>query len=88
MIKVAFPTDTPRKVGKVKFIVMRKETCIPKKLDKRIGPTPSAYHDFIDSILEKRPPLATGDHGLKAMKIIEGIYRSAQTKKEIRYRPE
>lgn len=59
-----------------------------KKLDKRIGPTPSAYHDFIDSILEKRPPLATGDHGLKAMKIIEGIYRSAQTKKEIRYRPE
>lgn len=56
-----------------------------KKLDRRTGHTPSAYHDFIDSIIEKRPPLATGDHGLVAMKIIEGIYRSARSGKEVRY---
>ena len=31
-----------------------------KKLDRRTGPAPSAYSDFVDSILEDRPPLATG----------------------------
>ena len=56
-----------------------------RKLDRRTGPTPSAYSDFVDSILENRPPLATGDHGLKAMKIIEGIYRSSRSGEEIRY---
>ena len=56
-----------------------------RKLDRRTGPTPSAYSDFVDSILENRPPQATGDHGLKAMKIIEGIYRSARTGREVRY---
>ena len=57
-----------------------------KRLDRRLDPTPSAYHDFIDSIVEKRPPLATGEHGLKAMKILEGIYKSAATGREVRYR--
>ena len=57
-----------------------------KRLDARTVSTPSSFHDFVDSIIEKRPPLATGDHGLKVMKIIEGIYRSAASGKEVRYR--
>ena len=57
-----------------------------KRFDGRSGPTLSSFDDFVDSIIEKRPPLATGDHGLKVMKIVEGIYRSARTGKEVRYR--
>jgi predicted dehydrogenase len=56
-----------------------------KTLEKRKAYTPTAYHEFVDSILEKRPPLATGEEGLKVMKILEGIYKSAQTGKEVRY---
>jgi len=58
-----------------------------KKLDRRTGPTPSSYGEFVDSILEEREPLATGEQGLKVMKILEGIYRSAATGREVRYRP-
>ena len=58
-----------------------------KKLDRRTGPTPSSYCEFVNSILEEREPLATGDQGLKVMKILEGIYRSAATGREVRYRP-
>ena len=56
-----------------------------KKLDWRTEATPASYHEFVDSILEKRPPLATGEQGLKVMKILEGIYRSAETGREVRY---
>ena len=57
-----------------------------KELDWRTASTPSSYHEFVDSILEKRPPLATGEEGLKVMKILEGIYRSAASGREVRYR--
>ena len=57
-----------------------------KKLDWSMVRVPSAYSEFVSSILEKRPPLATGEQGLKVMKILEGIYRSAETGREVRYR--
>ena len=57
-----------------------------KRLDYRTEPTPSAYHEFVDSIIERRKPLATGEQGLKVTKILEGIYRSAETGREVRYR--
>ena len=57
-----------------------------KRLDYRTDSTPSSYHEFVNSILERRKPLATGDQGLKVMKILEGIYRSAETGREVRYR--
>ena len=57
-----------------------------KKLDWSTRRAPSAYSEFISSILEKRAPLATGEQGVKVMKILEGIYRSAETGKEIRYK--
>ena len=57
-----------------------------KKLDWRTGTTPSSYHEFVDSIIDKRPPMATGEQGLKVMKILQGIYKSAATGREVRYR--
>jgi hypothetical protein len=48
--------------------------------------SPSAYSEFISSILENRPPMATGEEGLKVMKILDGIYQSAETGKEVRYK--
>lgn len=57
-----------------------------KRLDARTASTPSSFHDFIDSIIERRRPIATGDHGLKVMQVIAGIYRSAESGKEVRYR--
>ena len=56
-----------------------------KQLDWRSGATPSSYHEFVDSILQARPPLATGEQGVKVMKILEGIYKSAQSGREVRY---
>jgi predicted dehydrogenase len=57
-----------------------------KKLDRRTQRAPSSYGEFVDSILEKRQPIATGEHGLKVMKILDGIYKSAATGREVRYR--
>ena len=56
-----------------------------KTLESRTVPTPSAYHEFVNSILEKRQPSATGEQGLKVMKILEGIYKSAEKGREVRY---
>jgi predicted dehydrogenase len=56
-----------------------------KKLDEALVPSPSAYSEFISSIVEKRPPSASGEHGLRVMKILDGIYKSAQTGREVRY---
>jgi predicted dehydrogenase len=57
-----------------------------KVLDRRMVQAPQSYHEFVNSILEKREPLATGEQGLKVMKILEGIYRSAATGREVRYK--
>jgi predicted dehydrogenase len=39
--------------------------------------------DFVASILQDREPLATPQQGLLVTKIIEGIYRSAETRREV-----
>lgn len=57
-----------------------------KVLDRRLVQAPQSYHEFVNSILEKREPMATGEQGLKVMKILEGIYRSAATGREVRYK--
>ena len=56
-----------------------------KRLDWSQIKAPSSYHEFVNSIIEKRSPMATGDHGVKVMRILDGIYRSAETGKEITY---
>jgi predicted dehydrogenase len=57
-----------------------------KALDQGLPPSPSAYQEFISSIVECREPSAGADHGVKVMKILEGIYRSARTGRDVRYR--
>lgn len=57
-----------------------------KTLDSATVRAPSAYQEFVNSILENRAPLATGEEGLKVMQILEGIYKSAETGREVRYR--
>jgi predicted dehydrogenase len=39
--------------------------------------------DFVDSVIEGRQPGATITHGLDILRVLDGIYRSAQTGKEI-----
>lgn len=56
-----------------------------KMIDGSTLSVPSAQEEFINSILEKREPLATGEEGLKVMKILDGIYESAKTGREVRY---
>jgi predicted dehydrogenase len=56
-----------------------------KKLDRTTVNVPSSYHEFINSILEKRAPVSTAAEGIKVMKILEGIYKSAETGREVRY---
>jgi predicted dehydrogenase len=57
-----------------------------KTLDRAVTPAPSAYREFIDSIVAERDPIATGEHGVKVMRILDGIYKSAETGKEVRYK--
>ena len=62
------------------------ESYFTKTLYRRREGASQSYHEFVDSIIEKREPLATGEHGLKVMKILEGIYKSATTGREVRYK--
>ncbi|MBI4978100.1 MAG: Gfo/Idh/MocA family oxidoreductase [Spirochaetes bacterium] len=54
-----------------------------KKLDFTTAQVPAPAYEFVDSIKNKRPPLATGDEGIKVMKILDGIYTSAATGKQV-----
>jgi predicted dehydrogenase len=56
-----------------------------KTLDWSQVKSPTAYAEFVDSILEGRPPLGSGEDGLKVQRILDGIYESARTGKEVRY---
>ncbi len=56
-----------------------------KTLDFSTVTCGTAYHEFINSIVEKRPPLGNGEDGLKVQKILDGIYDSARTGREVRY---
>lgn len=55
-----------------------------KRLDDATEEPPTPYAEFVDSILEQRAPMATSDEGIKVQKIIDGMYESARTGKEVR----
>ncbi|NLB56519.1 MAG: Gfo/Idh/MocA family oxidoreductase [Lentisphaerae bacterium] len=57
-----------------------------KKLDKAVVSAPTSQREFIDNIVEKREPMATAGQGVKVMKILDGIYKSALTGREVRFR--
>ena len=54
-----------------------------KKLASERSKVSSSYHEFINSIIEKRKPMATAEQGVKVMKILDALYLSAKTGKEV-----
>ncbi len=58
-----------------------------KRLDKALKPAPASMDEFIASILEDRPPLATADDGVRVQQIINALYESAATGREVRIEP-
>jgi predicted dehydrogenase len=56
------------------------------RLQQTLDPTPKAYEEFVDACLDDREPLATGQHGLDVQCILDAIYRSAETGREVRIR--
>ena len=38
---------------------------------------------FVECLINSREPMATGEHGLEIMKILDAIYESSRTKKEV-----
>ena len=56
-----------------------------KRLEGSQADVPTSYREFVDSILEGRDPQASGEDGVKVMKVLEGIYRSAQSGREVCY---
>jgi predicted dehydrogenase len=57
-----------------------------KVLDQAVTQPPNGYHDFIDSVLQNREPLANADHGVRVQMILDGLYRSAAEGREIRFK--
>lgn len=55
-----------------------------QKLQQPTEPGGSAYCEFVDAVLDNRPPLATGRHGLDVQLILDAIYKSAAAGREIR----
>jgi predicted dehydrogenase len=56
-----------------------------KKLDRSTKPVPPSCHDFINSIVEKRAPVATADQGITVMRLLDAVYESARIGREIRF---
>ena len=54
-----------------------------KHLDNAVTPAPSSMHEFLNSLLEGRPPIATAEHGVKVQKILNALYASAEQGREI-----
>jgi predicted dehydrogenase len=57
------------------------------RLQQPLEPSASSYHEFVDAVLEGREPVATGRHGLDVQLILDAIYRSAQTGREVKIKP-
>jgi len=55
-----------------------------KKLDRSTIRVPPSQHEFVNSILEKRRPIATAEQGIKVMRILDAVYESARTGHEVR----
>lgn len=45
----------------------------------------TSYKEFIDSIFEEREPAASASQGVKVQKVLEGLYKSAETGREVRF---
>ncbi len=55
---------------------------VTTKLDS-FADVPNPAQDLVNAVLENRKPAASGDHGLLLMKILDAIYKSSETGKEV-----
>ena len=60
------------------------DTLWNSQLQQTLAPCPSAYQEFVDACLDRREPLATGEHGLAVQLILDAIYKSAASGREVR----
>lgn len=56
---------------------------VTRRLDRSLAPATSSYAEFIDSIREGRPPAADGAQGVAVMRILDAVYQSAATGREV-----
>lgn len=56
------------------------------RLQQGLGPCPTAYQEFVNAILDGREPIAPGEHGLAVQQVLDAIYKSAATGREVRIR--
>jgi predicted dehydrogenase len=63
---------------------IEKEGCLfDMKLHPPVPKSQSSYYHFIDSIVNDAPNIATAEEGLTIMKILDAIYKSAETGKPV-----
>jgi len=68
-------------------VITEKFGCIEVAQSKGYRPKyQSAQQHFVDCILDGKEPLATAEHGVRVMEILDALYESAQKGKEIRIR--
>jgi predicted dehydrogenase len=53
-------------------------------IDKVVDRTPSSFQEFVDASLDGREPLSTAQQGLDVQLVLDAIYKSAKTGKEVR----
>jgi predicted dehydrogenase len=46
-------------------------------------PCPSAIEEFVSAVLDGRPSAAPGEHGLAVQLVLDAIYASAATGREV-----
>jgi predicted dehydrogenase len=57
------------------------------RLQQGLAPCPTAYQEFVDACLDGRESIAPGEHGLAVQQVLDAIYKSAATCKEVRIQP-
>jgi predicted dehydrogenase len=59
-------------------------TLVTTRIDQFPDDCPSVHDDFVEAILADREPLCSARHGLITMQIIDAIYKSAATGREVK----
>ncbi len=65
------------------FYTEENGTLVTQSIDKTLTEEISSFHEFINSIVEKRPPAADGQQGMRLMQVLEAVYQSAALGREV-----
>lgn len=60
---------------------------VTQEISDPVSRVPTVQGEFLSSIVRERAPLASAEQGIKVMQILDGIYKSARTGREVRYKP-